>query len=114
MFMALPPLSSPKALLGDLRGFFRARQRHELVFAGFAVAIPAFFVITFLVESTPVAYKEPTVIFVKNWNKGRTEAEIKRQQAIDAPGERAARKAEAEFEAKKQQQFKDLQKVLGI
>jgi hypothetical protein len=112
--MALPPLSSPLALLGDLRAFFRARQRHELVFAGFAVAIPAFFVITFLVESTPVDYKAPTVIFVKDWNKGRTDAEIKRQQAIDAPGERAARKAEADFEAKKQQQFKDLQKALGI
>ena len=112
--MALPSLSSPKALFGDLRAFFRARQRHELIFAGLAVIIPALFMIMFLVESTPVEYKAPTVVFVKNWNKGRTEAEIKRQQAIDAPGERAARKAEADFEAKKQQQFKDLQKALGI
>lgn len=112
--MALPPLSSPKILLGDIRAFLGARQRHELIFAGFSIAIPAFLVIAFLVESTPIVYKAPTVIYAKNWNKGRTEAEIKRQQAIDAPGERAARKAEADFEAKKQQQFKDLQKALGI
>lgn len=112
--MALPPLSSPRTLLSDLRAFFRTRQRHELYFAAAAVAVPAFFVTTFLVDSTPVAYKPPTVIYVKNWNKGRTDAEIKRQQAIDAPAERAARKAEAEFEAKKRQQFKDWEKALGM
>ena len=112
--MALPPLSSPKALFGDMRAFFRTRQRHELIFAGFAVLIPALFVIAFLAESRSVDYKAPTIIFVNDWNKGRTEAEIKRQQAIDAPGERAARKSEAEFDAKRRQQFKDLQKALGI
>jgi hypothetical protein len=68
----------------------------------------------FYAQSTPVKYKPPTVIFVKNWNAGRTEAEIKRQQAIDAPGERAARKAQADFEAKQRQQFKDIEKALGI
>lgn len=112
--MALPPISTPKALFSDLRAFLRARQRHELYFAGLAIAVPAFFVTTFLVDSTPVAYKPPTVVFVKNWNKGRTEAEIKRQQAIDAPAERAARKAEAEYEEKKRKQFKDWEKALGM
>jgi hypothetical protein len=112
--MALPPISSPANMWKDLRAFLSARERHELVFAGLAVTIPVLFSIGFLVESKTVAYKPPTVIFVKDWNKGRTEAEIKRQQAIDAPGERAARKAEAEFEAKKRKQFQDLQKALGI
>jgi hypothetical protein len=112
--MDVPPISSPKALFSDLRAFFRSRQRHELYFAGLALAVPAFFITTFLVDSTPVAYKPPTVIFVKNWNEGRTEAEIKRQQAIDAPAERAAREAEAEFEAKKRKQFKDWEKALGM
>lgn len=112
--MALPPISSPTALWNDLRAFLRSRQRHEVIFAGFAVLIPTLLVIAFFAESRSVDYKAPTVIFVKDWNKGRTDAEIKRQQAIDAPGERAARKEEAEFEAKKQQQFKDLQKALGI
>ena len=107
-------MSSPKALFADLRGFFRARQRHELIFAGFAVLIPTLFVIAFLAESRSVDYKAPTIIFVNDWNKGRTDAEIKRQQAIDAPGERAARKAEADYEANRRQQFKDLQKALGI
>jgi hypothetical protein len=112
--MALPPISSPAVLWNDLRAFLRSRQRHEVIFAGFAVLIPTLLVIAFLAESRSVDYKAPTVIFVKDWNKGRTDAEIKRQQAIDAPGERAARKEEAEFEAKKRQQFKDLQKALGI
>ena len=112
--MALPPISSPKALLADLRAFVRARERHELIFAGLAIGIPALLVTAFLVESTPVVYKPPTIVFVNNWNKGRTIAEIKRQQAIDAPGERAARKAEADFEAKKRKEFQDLEKALGI
>lgn len=110
--MALPPLSSPKALFADVRAFLRARERHELVFAALAVTIPVLLAIGFLVESKTVAYKPPTVVFVKNWNKGRTIAEIKRQQAIDAPGERAARKAEAEFRAKREKDFKELQKAL--
>lgn len=112
--MALPPISSPTALWNDLRAFLRSRQKHEWIFAGLALAIPAFFFFNFYIDSTPIQYRPPTVIFVKDWNKGRTVAEIKRQQAIDAPGERAARKEEAEFEAKRQQQFKDLQKALGI
>lgn len=112
--MALPPISSPGTLWKDLRAFLRAREKHEWIFAALAVAIPTILMLMFYTQSTPVKYRPPTVIFVKNWNKGRTEAEIKRQQAIDAPGERAARKAEAEFEAKKRQQFKDIEKALGI
>jgi ribosomal protein S21 len=112
--MALPPFSSPKTLFADLRAFFRTRQRHELIFAGFAVLIPTVFSVMFLSDSRPVAYKPPEVIFVKQWNKGRTDAEVKRQQAIDEPAERAARKAEAEFEAKKRKQFQDIEKALGI
>ncbi len=112
--MALPPLSSPANLWRDLRGFFRARQRHELIFAGCAVLVPSFLVFAFMFDVETVVYKPPTVIFVKDWNKGRTLAEIKKQQAIDQPAERAARKEEADFEAKKQQQFKDLQKALHL
>jgi hypothetical protein len=112
--MALPPVSSPATLWRDLRAFLRAREKHEWVFAALAVVIPAILMLMFYTQSTPVKYRPPTVIYVKDWNKGRTEAEIKRQQAIDAPGERAARKAEAEFEAKKRQQFKDIEKALGL
>lgn len=112
--MALPPVSSPSTLWRDLRAFLRAREKHEWVFAALAVVIPAILMLMFYTQSTPVKYRPPTVIYVKDWNKGRTEAEIKRQQAIDAPGERAARKAEAEFEAKKRQQFKDIEKALGL
>lgn len=112
--MALPPISSPRDLWRDLRAFLRTREKHEWIFAGLAVLIPAILMLMFYTQSTPVKYRPPTVIYVKDWNKGRTEAEIKRQQAIDAPAERAARKAEAEFEAKKRQQFKDIEKALGI
>jgi hypothetical protein len=112
--MALPPISSPANVWKDLRAFLRAREKHEWIFAGLAVLIPAILMLMFYTQSTRIQYKPPTVIFVKDWNKGRTEAEIKRQQAIDAPGERAARKAEAEFEAKKRKQFQDIEKALGI
>lgn len=113
--MALPPISSPSAIWADLRLFFKTRQRHEWIFAGLAVLIPTILVIEFFIDSHAiVAYKPPTVIFVKQWNKGRTEAEIKAQQAIDQPVERQERKEEAEFEAKKRKQFQDVQKALGI
>lgn len=113
--MALPPLSSPVTVWRDLRAFFKARRRHEWIFALLAVIIPLIFVAEFYIDSqATVAYKPPTVVFVKQWNKGRTKAEIKAQQAIDQPAERQARKEEAEFEAKKRKQFQDLQKALGF
>ena len=112
--MALPPVSSPATLWRDAREFFRARQRHELIFAGFSLFVPMFLIFAFSFDVETVAYKPPTVIFFKDWNKNRSLAEIKKQQAIDQPAERAARKEEAEFEAKKQKQFKDLQKALNL
>ena len=112
--MVLPPIPSPAGLWRDLRGFLRARTRHELIFAGLSLSVPMFLVFAFMFDVETVVYKPPIVIFVKDWNKGRTLAEIKKQQAIDQPAERAARKEEAEFEAKKQKQFKDLQKALHL
>ena len=108
------PVSSPATLWRDACEFLRARQRHELIFAGFSLLVPLFLVFAFSFDVETVAYKPPTVVFFKDWNKGRTLAEIKKQQAIDQPAERAARKEEAEFEAKKQKQFKDLQKALNL
>jgi hypothetical protein len=113
--MILPPLSSPSTLIKDLRDFFRARQRHQLVFAALSVAIPAFFALQFYL--TPVvrlAYVPPPVVFVKSFNKGRTDAEIKAQQAIDAPLERQER---AEIKAAEAQRLKDaiaLKKALHL
>lgn len=113
--MALPPLSSPKAIWADLYSFFATRQRHQWVFAAIAVLIPTIFVVEFYIDSqATVVYKPPTIVFFKQWNRGRTVAEIKAQQAIDTPIEQKARKDEADFEAKKQKQFKAVQKALDF
>ncbi len=113
--MILPPLSSPKALLSDLRAFFATRQTHQLVFAALSIAIPAFFAIQFyLTPVVQLAYVPPPVVFVKSFNKGRTDAEIKAQQAIDAPIERQERAEIKAAEAKRLSDAIALKKALHL
>jgi ribosomal protein S21 len=113
--MALPPLSSPRTVWRDMRGFFATRQKHQLVFAAISVAIPCIIALEFYsIEPVRLVYRPPTVVFAKNWNKGRTIAEIKAQQAIDQPLERQARKDEAAFEAKRRADALKLKQALGL
>jgi hypothetical protein len=113
--MALPPLSSPRTLWRDLRGFFASRQKHQWVFAALSVAIPSVFALEFYFqEPVRLVYRPPTVVYAKQWKKSRTEAEIKAQQAIDAPAEAQTRKEAAEFEAKRRAGALKLKQALGL
>jgi hypothetical protein len=94
--MILPPVSSPRKAWSDLREFLRSRQRHQWWFAFLALAIPSFIIFEFwLVSGQRPVYRPPEVVFVKQWQQGRSDAEIKAQQAKDAPAERQARKDHA-------------------
>ena len=111
----LPPLSSPKKLVADLRAFLAARQKHQLVFAALSVAIPASLAIQFYFQpEAHIPYKPPEVVYVQQWSKARTDAEVKAQQAKDAPAERQARKEQAEAEAEHLRQARALKKALNL
>jgi myo-inositol catabolism protein IolC len=113
--MIFPPLSSPADLWRDIRAFFATRQPHQWGIAGLSLAIPGFFALQFYLEPVVhLAYKAPDVIFVKQWNKGRTLAEIKAQQNIDAPIEREQRAEEKAAEAKQLKDAIALKKALHL
>lgn len=112
--MAFPFRFSPREAWADLRDYFATRERYHWVFMGLALLITTIFIVEFIFWETPIIYRPPPVVFVKQWPKSRTDAEIKAQQAKDAPAERAQRKAEADYEAERQRQFKALQKALHL
>ncbi len=112
--MALPRPSSPAAAWRDLKAFLQTRQRHQWVFAALSLLIPGFLALQFyLVGGKPKAYRPPEVVFVKQWPKSRTDAEIKKQQAIDAPAERAEQQERAKEEAAYRKRMQDLRKLLN-
>ncbi len=112
--MSLPPISSPRAAWRDLRAFLQSRQRHQWIIGALSLLIPGFLALQFyLVGGKQKAYRAPDVVFVKQWTKSRTDAEIKAQQAKDAPAEEAERQERAKEEAAYQKRMKDLRKLLN-
>ena len=104
----LPPASSPRNAARDLLAVFRHGDNRERVL-GFtlAVLITIVILIIFFVDSSINTTPPPTVIYVEDYKPGRTDAEIKADQATDA----AVRHAYAK---EKQEQFKRLEKAFHI
>jgi hypothetical protein len=99
---------SPWRAYKDLRLFLATRERYELGFLALSMAITGFLVYAFAHDS----YEEPAykrnIIYVEQWRADRTDAEIRAQQAIDAPI-KAKRMAEQKAaEDKRQADFKKL------
>jgi hypothetical protein len=114
MAIPLPPLPSPRAAWADLRAFLATRERYHWVFAAISLAIPGFFIFEFwLVSGKSAAYRPPEVTYVKQWPKTRTDAEIKTQQAKDAPAEEAERKQQAADDAAYRKKRAALKKLLN-
>lgn len=105
----------PSRALGDLWGFLRQRRPHEFVFGLLAVIISSLWIwAIFDKMSVKREWKPPTVLYVKQWPKTRTTAEIRAQQAIDAPREAAERAAREAEKKKRQDEYKRLAERLGI
>lgn len=100
-----PRPSSPLAAWRDLKGFIAQQQRHKIVFAAIAIAMPCLIVLGFYVDSN--IKPEAQIIYVQSWPADRTDAQIKAQQKID----QAKRDKEA---AERQRQYQELEKKLGI
>jgi ribosomal protein S21 len=105
----------PSRALSDLWGFLRARRRSEFLFGGLAVVITClWFWMIFDKLSPKPEWRPPTVMYVKQWPKTRTAADVRAQQAIDAPREKAEREALEAAKKKRQDEYKRLAKQLGL
>ena len=99
----------------DLREFLAQRRRHELVFAAIAIALTVGMAFTvFGSLQVEKEWKPPEILYVESWPANRTDAEVRAQQAKDAPRERAEKQAEADARMQKREAFKRLAKRLGI
>ena len=102
----LPRPSTPTAAWRDLRAFLATRERHQLVFAALALAIPALIVAGFYHDAQPMPQPRE-MMFVDSWPSDRSDAQIIAQQKID---QAALHRAQAERRA----EFQRLKKQLGM
>ncbi len=86
-----------------------------MVFAALSIAMTAAMVWAVVKQFEPkVEWKQPEVLYVQQWSAKRTAADVRAQQAKDAPRELAARrKLEAE-QAVRREQFRRVGKMMGI
>ena len=103
----LPPASNPRAALRDLAAVMRGRSRENIIALTLSVLITAIIIIVFLVDSTINTAPPQSVVYVENYQPGRTDAEIVADQKKDS----ALRK---EYARQKQEQFKKLEKKFNI
>ena len=102
-----PRPSSPRAALADLRTYWSHRNRDHIIGASLAVLVTIIILILFFVDAKINTAPRRTVQYVDSWPASRTDAEIIAQQKKDH--------AEAEARAKKrQEEFKKLEKTLGM
>lgn len=100
-------LSPVRAYL-DLRRFLATRERYELGFLALSVAITGFLIFAFARDSRVERPYKRDIVYVQQWSADRTDAEIKAQQAIDAPIKAKRLKAEADAREAKRQSFKKM------
>jgi hypothetical protein len=81
--MPLPRPATPRALVKDLRSFWRGRPPGHWIAALLAAAMTTGIVIAFLLDSQSMGEVPEQVIFVDSWPASRTDAEIRAKQQAD-------------------------------
>lgn len=81
--MPLPRPAAPRALVADLRNFWRGRPRGHWIAALLAAAMTGGIVVAFLVDSQSMGETREQVIFLDSWPANRTDAQIRAQQKAD-------------------------------
>jgi hypothetical protein len=112
--MALPRPSRPSVVWSEFKAVLTQQGSHKLLFAGLALLIPAVVLLIFILSPIKADYRGPDIIFAESWPANRSEADIIRQQAIDAPKEREQRRLEAEAIAEHKRQLRKVADALGI
>ena len=112
--MALPRPSRPASLWADIKAFASEKHDHRLRIALAAIAMPTILLLIFIFSPVTSPYQEPDIVFVQQWPKGRTDAEVRAQQAKDAPAVKAAKDAALAAAEEQKRQYKRLADSLGI
>ena len=81
--MPLPRPATPRALVEDLRNFWRNRPRGQWIAAALAFSVTTTIVVIFLIDSRSLAPQREQVMFLNSWPASRTDAEIRIQQKAD-------------------------------
>jgi hypothetical protein len=108
--MPLPRPSSPRALMQDLRDFWRARPRGHWIAAALAATMTTGILLAFYIDSGNLADTREQVIFLDSWPADRTDDQIRAQQKADLD---ARNRAEAEHRRQLQRIDQNLNR-LGI
>ena len=81
--MPLPRPAFPRALVADVRDFWRNRPRHTWFAAALAVGTAAAIFFTFYLDYGTVVDRREQVMFIESWPASRTDAEIVAKQKAD-------------------------------
>ena len=103
----LPPPVSPRAALADLFAFMRHASREQILGAIMAFLVTTIIMIIFTVDAKINTAPPPRVIYVENYKADRTDAQIIAEQKAASERRRKAKEL-------KKQQFRDLEKQLGM
>ena len=103
---------SPIRAIQDLRRFLAMRQRHELGFLALSIVLTTLLIAGFVKDSHIEREYRRNIIYVESWPADRSDAEIKAQQAKDAPAEIARREEFRRAQEERRAQFQRLDKKL--
>jgi len=99
---------SPIKAFTDLRAYLGRRRPHEMVFLALAFALTVGMFELFMIDSRIEHPYKRDIIYFQQWRADRTDAQIRMQQLLDLPKEKAAREAEAKAEAQRRLAFKHM------
>jgi hypothetical protein len=115
--MRFLPKPQPVSAIRDVVSVIRTPFPHKIGIAGVCAALTYFLIALLIKDFSPQPVPRKTVIiYVKQWPRNRTLAQIKAQQAHDAPLEAAQRERDAAeiaaAEAKRRAEFERLHQTL--
>jgi hypothetical protein len=108
---------SPIRAFADLRTYLGRRRPHEMVFLALAFALTVGMFQLFMIDSRIVRPYTRDIVYFQQWRADRTDAQIRAQQLIDLPKEKAARDAQAKADAQRRLAFKHMEdqlKAVGL
>jgi len=116
--MRFIPKPQLRSAFSDVASVVRAPAPHKLGALGLSAVLSFLLIGAFVHDLSPAPAHQPVeIIYIKQWPKSRSLAQIKAQMAIDAPLEKAAAAKDAADDAKaaadRRAQFKRAQEVLS-
>ena len=101
-------------LWSDIRALFGRGAQINWTAALLALAIPTVIATAFIMEKMEAEYQEPEITYIKTYAPGRTNAEIKAQQAKDLAAEKDEEAKIAVAEEARKAEFRKLADLFGI